>query len=218
PEFKKFVVVVSNYNGDAWPKETQAAFVEYVRGARGFSCIHPADNSFPDWPEYNEMIGLGGWGNRNEKSGPYIYLDDSGKVIRDESKGGGGHHGPRHPFQIVIRDSEHPITKGMPRSWLHVSEEMYDNIRGRGQTMHILATTFADPAKGGTGHHEPMIITLDYGKGRVFPRPRGHGNDSQSCVGFITTFIRGCEWAATGKVTQPVPADFPTADKTSERK
>jgi uncharacterized protein len=218
PEFKKYDVVVSNYNGAAWPKDTQAAFVDFVKSGGGFVCIHAADNSFPEWPEYNQMIGLGGWGGRNEKSGPYIYLDDTGKLVRDDSKGGGGNHGPQHAFQIVVRDAEHPITKGMPRQWMHVNDELYDRLRGPGENMHILATTFADPAKRGTGHHEPMIITIDYGKGRVFHTPMGHGNDSQECVGFITTFLRGCEWAATGKVTQPIPSDFPMADKTSQRK
>jgi type 1 glutamine amidotransferase len=218
PEFQKYNVVVSNYNGAAWPEATQSAFNEYVKGGGGFVCIHAADNAFPEWPAYNTMIGLGGWGGRNEKSGPYVYLDNSGKVVRDEATGGGGHHGPPHPFQIVVRNSEHPITKGMPKEWLHVNDELYDKLRGPGENMHILATTFADPAKLGTGHHEPMIITIDYGKGRVFHTPMGHGNDSQECVGFITTFIRGCEWAATGQVTQPIPSDFPTADKTSQRK
>jgi uncharacterized protein len=217
PEFSKYAVVVSNYNGDPWPKETQDAFVAYMKGGGGFACIHAANNSFPDWPEYNEVIGLGGWGGRNEKSGPYVYLDGDGKLIRDESKGPGGHHGPQHPFQIVVRDADHPITRGMPREWMHVNDELYDKLRGPGQNMHILATTFADPAKGGSGRHEPMILTLDYGKGRVFHTPMGHGNDSQECVGFITTFIRGCQWAATGKVTHPIPSDFPAPDKTSQR-
>jgi type 1 glutamine amidotransferase len=218
PEFKKYAVVISNYNGAAWPKETQAAFVEYVKVGGGFACIHAANNAFPEWPEYNEMIGLGGWGGRNEKNGPYVYLDNSGKLVRDQSKGGGGHHGPQHPFQIVVRDPDHPITKGLPREWMHMNDELYDKLRGPGENMRILATAFADPAKGGSGRHEPMIMTLDYGKGRVFHTPMGHGNDSQECVGFITTFIRGCEWAATGKAMQPIPADFPTADNTSRRK
>src|SRR5262245_11664489 len=90
--------------------------------------------------------------------------------------------------------------------------------RHRKSSARILATAFADPSKKGTGRNEPMILTLEYGKGRVFHTPMGHGNDSQECVGFITTLIRGCEWAATGKVTQPVPADFPTADQFSQRK
>ena len=46
----------------------------------------------------------------------------------------------------------------------------------------------------------------------------GHGKDSQECVGFITTLQRGTEWAATGKVTQKIPSDFPSADKVSSRK
>ena len=37
------------------------------------------------------------------------------------------------------------------------------------------------------------------------------------CVGFRTTFARGCEWAATGKVTQKVPDDFPKSDKVSTK-
>jgi type 1 glutamine amidotransferase len=218
PEFKNYSVVVSNYNGADWPKETQAAFVDYVKGGGGFVVIHAADNPFGEWKEYNEMIGLGGWGGRTEKSGPYIYLDEAGKVVRDNTPGGGGHHGPQHPFQIIVRDPDHPVTKGMPREWMHMNDELYDKLRGPGQNMHILATALAESSKSGSGKHEPMIFTIDYGKGRVFHTPMGHGNDSQECVGFITTLVRGCEWAATGKVTLPIPSDFPTADKTSQRK
>lgn len=218
PEFAKYAVVVSNYNGAAWPEATQAAFIDYVKNGGGLVIVHAANNAFGRWKEYNEMIGLGGWDGRNEASGPYVYLDAAGKLVRNEERGGGGHHGPQHPFALIVRDAEHPITKGMPREWLHVNDELYDKLRGPGENMHILATAFADPAKGGSGRHEPMIFTLDYGKGRVFHTPMGHGNDSQECVGFITTLVRGTEWAATGKVTLPIPSDFPTAEKISQRK
>lgn len=218
PDFAGYNVVVSNYNGAPWPEATRTAFVDYVKGGGGFVVVHAANNAFGDWPAYNEMIGLGGWDGRNEKSGPYVYLDADGKLVRDEAQGGGGHHGPQHPFQVIVRDAEHPVTKGMPRAWMHVNDELYDMLRGPGDNMHILATAYADKAKGGSGRHEPMIFTIDYGKGRVFHTPMGHGNDSQECVGFITTLVRGTEWAATGKVTLPIPEDFPTADKTSQRK
>ena len=218
PDFAKYDVVVSNYNGADWPKETQDAFVKYVAGGGGFVVVHAANNSFGNWKEYNEMIGLGGWGGRNEKSGPYVYLDEKGKLVRDESPGGGGHHGPQHPFAIIIRDGEHPVTKGMPREWLHANDELYDLLRGPAENMHVLATAFAAKEKGGSGRHEPMIFTVEYGKGRVFHTPMGHGIDSQECVGFITTFQRGAEWAATGKVTTKIPDGFPTADKVSSRK
>jgi type 1 glutamine amidotransferase len=218
PEFSKYDVVISNYNGAPWPEATRQAFVDYVRGGGGFVVIHAANNAFGDWKEYNEMIGLGGWGGRNEKSGPYVYLDEAGKLVRNTAPGGGGHHGPQHPFSIIVRDAEHPITKGMPREWLHSNDELYDLLRGPAENMHILATAYADKSKGGSGRHEPMIMTVDYGKGRVFHTPMGHADYSQQCVGFITTLQRGTEWAATGKVTLPIPSDFPTAGEQSQRK
>jgi type 1 glutamine amidotransferase len=64
-----------------------------------------------------------------------------------------------------------------------------------------------------------MLMTIDYGKGRIFHTPMGHADYSVECVGFITVFLRGTEWAATGKVTNTkLPADFPTADISSKRK
>jgi uncharacterized protein len=217
PEFSKYDVVVSNYNGAAWPEETQEAFIQYLKNGGGLVIVHAADNAFGNWKEYNEIIGLGGWGGRNENSGPYVYLAEDGKLVRDASKGGGGHHGAQHPFSVVVRDMDHPITKGMPREWMHVKDELYDKLRGPGANMQILATAYADPAKGGSGRNEPMLFTVTYGKGRVFHTPMGHGNDSQECVGFITTLQRGAEWAATGKVTQPLPKDFPSAGEVSQR-
>jgi len=218
PDFSDYDVVVSNYNGASWPEETQDAFVKYVKSGGGFVVIHAADNAFGNWKEYNEIIGLGGWGGRSEKSGPYVYFDDNGKLVRDKSPGRGGHHGPQHPFSIIVRDDSHPVTKGMPGEWLHAQDELYDFLRGPGENMHVLATAFADKEKGGSGRHEPMIMTVDYGKGRVFHTPMGHAEYSQECVGFIVTLQRGAEWAATGKVTQKIPDDFPTADKLSSRK
>lgn len=218
PDFQKYNVVVSNYNGARWPQSTEAAFLEYVRNGGGFVVVHAANNAFGDWKEYNQLIGLGGWGGRNEKSGPYVYLNDAGKLIRDESQGTGGHHGPQHPFPIVIRNADHPITQGLPREWMHANDELYALLRGPGENMQVLGTALAAEDKGGSGRHEPMLMTIEYGQGRVFHTPLGHGNDSQECVGFITVLQRGAQWAATGKVTLPVPADFPTPDEVSQRK
>lgn len=219
PEFSKYDVVISNFGFGAapWPKETQKAFVDFVENGGGLVIVHAADNSFGDWPEYNKMIGIGGWGGRNEKSGPYVYLNDAGEKVVDTSVGGGGHHGSQHEFAIVVRENSHPITKGMPTEWMHTKDELYDKLRGPAVNMQILATAYASPEFGGTGRHEPMLMTIKYGKGRVFHTPMGHADYSQECVGFITTLQRGTEWAATGKVTQPIPEDFPTADNVSAR-
>lgn len=218
PDFASFDVVVSNYNGAPWPEETQKAFVEYIRNGGGFVVVHAANNAFGDWQEYNEIIGLGGWDGRDEKSGPYVYFDNEGKLVKNPSAGPGGHHGPQHPFQIVIRDDSHPITAGMPRAWMHAQDELYDLLRGPAENMRVLATAYADEAKGGSGRHEPMLMVIEYGQGRIFHTPMGHADYSQECTGFIACLQRGAEWAATGKVTQAIPRDFPGPDEVVQRK
>lgn len=218
PKFADFDVVVSNYNGAPWPEATQREFESFVENGGGFVVIHAANNAFPEWPAYNRMIGLGGWGNRNEKSGPLVYFDAQGKMVRDESPKAGGNHGPQHEFAVTIRDPDHPITSGMPGQWKHANDELYDSLRGPAEQMKVLATAFSASNQGGTDRHEPMMMVIEFGKGRIFHTPMGHGNDSQECAGFIVTFQRGAEWAATGKVTQSIPDDFPTEEKTSTRK
>jgi len=217
PEFSDYDVVISNYNGAPWPKKTQMALERFVRQGGGLVIVHAADNSFSEWPQYNQMIGLGGWGGRDQRSGPYVYLNNDGKEVRDTAEGRGGHHGKQHEFSIVVRDPDHPITQGMPVEWMHTRDELYDSLRGPALNMDILATAYSDPATGGTGRHEPMIFVVSYGKGRVFHTPMGHAEYSQECVGFITTLQRGTEWAASGKVATPIPEDFPTAESTSSR-
>jgi type 1 glutamine amidotransferase len=217
PKFSDYKVVVSNYNGPEWSKETKGSFVDFVRNGGALVSVHAANNSFPGWPAYNEMIGVGGWGGRNEKSGPYVRVRD-GKVVLDTSKGRGGSHGPRHPFVVETVDATHPITAGLPARWQHASDELYDRLRGPARHLTVLATAYADRRLGGTGENEPMLMAIAYGKGRVFHTTLGHDTTAMKCVGFITTLQRGTEWAATGKVTQRVPADFPTASKTSSRK
>jgi type 1 glutamine amidotransferase len=218
PKFADYDVVVSNYNGDRWPAATEKDFEAYITGGGGFVSVHAADNSFPDWPAYNRMIGLGGWGDRTEKHGPYVYLDKQEKVVKDTTPGPGGNHGPQHEFQIRTRDANHPIMKGLPPVWMHTKDELYEKLRGPAESMHILATAFASPKYNGTSRHEPMLMTIDYGKGRIFHTALGHADYSMNCVGFITTLQRGTEWAATGKVTIPAPKNFPTTEKSQSIK
>ena len=212
PAFAKYDVIISNYNGQDWPKPVQAAFEKYMKEGGRFVVVHAADNSLSNWLEYNKMIGLGGWGGRTEKHGPYVYYDEAGKLVRNTQKGRGGSHGPQHEFTIEIRDSKHPVTHGMPAKWKHGRDELYDSLRGPAENMHVLATAWSAKSK----RHEPMMMVIKYGKGLVFHTPMGHENGvSLQCVGFITTLNRACEWLATGKVTTGLPKNFPTADKVS---
>ena len=218
PDFSKYKVVVSNYDvpDERWPDELKQSFEKYMQNGGGMVVVHAADNAFPKWKAYNQMIGIGGWRGRTEADGPFWYYKD-GKVLPDLSAGKAGSHGARIPFKIVNRVTNHPITKGLPAEWMHVPDELYARMRGPGENMTVLSTAFSDESNKGTGRDEPVLMVLKFGKGRIFHTTLGHDQAGLNCVGFITTYQRGTEWAATGKVTQKVPADFPTATKTATR-
>ncbi|MDH5396623.1 MAG: ThuA domain-containing protein [Cyclobacteriaceae bacterium] len=220
PDFAKYDVVVSNFGARAsdWPDATQKAFEKYMAKGGGLVIVHAANNSWAKWPEYNEMIGVGGWDGRNEESGPFVYYDNANKLHHNTSEGKGGGHGPQHEYILQTRAPDHPIMKGLPEKWIHTKDELYHQLRGPAKNMTILATAWSDSEKRGTERHEPLLFTINYGKGRVFHTALGHMDYSMECVGFMATFQRGAEWVATGKVTQPVPADFPTEKAVSLRK
>jgi uncharacterized protein len=212
PDFSQYAAVVSNYNGEPWPEAVRTAFDGYMKAGGGFVSVHAADNSFPEWKEYNQMIGVGGWGKRNEVSGPWLYVKD-GKLFRDTSKGNGGAHGKQHEFIVEIQNAEHPITRGLPARWLHATDELYSRLRGPAENIEILATAKSDL----TAENEPNLMVLSYGKGRVFHTTLGHADYSMLDRGFYETMQRGTEWVATGdtKLTGDLPADFPSAEKVS---
>ena len=211
PTFSDYDVVVSNYNGQLWPEAAREAFSAYVRKGGGFVSVHAADNAFPNWKDYNLMIGVGGWGRRDQKSGPYVRWRD-GEIVRDTGPGRGGSHGRRHEFVLDVRDREHPITKGLPPRFLHCADELYDRLRGPAKNLTVLATAFSDKKTGGSGEHEPLLMAIDFGRGRCFHTALGHDPTAMKCVAFQVTLVRGCEWAATGAVTTDVPEVFPGED------
>jgi type 1 glutamine amidotransferase len=212
PAFSDYDAVLSNYNGQSWPEPVKEAFEAYVRDGGGLVIIHAANNAFGKWEAYNRMIAIGGWGGRNEKSGPYLYYDpDRGKVVRDNSPGRGGSHGAQHEFIVEIRDPDHPVTRGMPSAWKHTKDELYDSLRGPAENVKVLATAYSPKSK----RHEPMMLAVTFGRGRVFHTPMGHADYSMRCQGFYDTVQRGTEWAATGAVSLPLSDRFPSRNASS---
>lgn len=222
-DFSPYQLVVLDYNGDSWPEETNRRFLEYVQNGGGVVIYHAADNAFSKWPEFNRICALGGWEGRNENSGPYVYWKD-GKLVKDSSAGPGGSHGRQHEYVLNGRDKVHPVVKGLPLKWRHAKDELYDRMRGPGNIRDILYTAYSDKETNGSGREEPLVFTVDYGNARIFHTMLGHAgattedNIAMQCTGFQVLLLRGAERAATGKVTQKVPKDFPTETTCSYRK
>ena len=229
PTFSNYDVVISNMGWKAapWTKPTQLSFEKYMREGGGFVSIHASNNSWPEWEEYNKMIGVGGWADRNtSKDGPQLYYDAQGKLQKQTEEHACGSHGPQMEFLIETRTAAHPIMKDLPKKWLHQKDELYERLCGPAENVTVLATAFSDDEGNsppwdktvkGADRDEPVLMAIDYGEGRVFHSTLGHMDYSMSCVGFITTFQRGCEWAATGKVSQKVPNNFPTEARGSKQ-
>ena len=115
PPFGSYQAIVFNYDApdERWPADLKQSFEQYMKDGGGLVAVHAADNAFPGWPGFNEMIGVGGWRGRTEQAGPMWYYND-GALVADPTPGAAGSHGNRVPFRMTVRDANHPITRGLP--------------------------------------------------------------------------------------------------------
>ncbi len=211
PDFSKYDVVINNFNGGhtadgtRWPHDVELALESYVKAGGGLVIYHAANNAFLNWPEYNQMIGLG-W--RDKGFGQGIAVGPGGTLVPvPKGEGLNPGHGPRHDFEIYVRDAAHPITSGLPAHWSHPSEQLTHGQHGPAQGLEILTYAFSEISHQG----EPMDWVKSYGRGRVYTTMLGHTwkdelNPNLDDLYFQALLARGVEWAATGKVT--LPADL----------
>ncbi len=191
------VVIVNYYDGRKpelrWSERTDTALENYVRGGKGLVMYHFALAAFDGWTEFEKMCGAN-WRPNN------------------------GHHSARHYYTVTIRDTGHPITLGMKAAFPEANDELYANLKWQpAGAFHVLATAWDDHSRykpgekqpiSGAGADEPMLWTVKYGSGRVFSTALGHDAAAMQSVGFAATLTRGTEWAATGEVTIPLPAEL----------
>jgi hypothetical protein len=220
PDFFQYDAVINNFNSGfnaksvLWPQTVRDALEKYVSGGGGLVSYHAANNAFLMWPAYNEMIGMG-W--RPKSYGPSVHIGNHDEVIVvPQGEGFEPNHPPRLDFQIHVRDTHHPITKGMPRVWMHPSEQLTHGQHGPVDAFTFLTYALSPVTK----QNEPMDWVRSYGKGRVYTTMLGHTwakepSPDLDCVGFQTLLARGVQWAASGRVTIPIPGDFPGPDRIS---
>lgn len=221
PKFADYDVVIQHYNdingGAPWPAGVRTAFEDYVRHGGGVYVWHAGNNAFPDWPAYNQIIGLG-W--RKKDQGVALQVGDDEKIIRIPSgEGNNTGHGPRFDA-LVVRLGEHPLHAGLPRRWKAADIEVYNYPRGAAENVEVLS--YANDTVR-TKLNWPIEWTVAYGAGRVYTSTLGHvwKGDVQPVTvrdaAVQTLLIRALQWLARRQVTYPVPADFPTESATSVR-
>jgi type 1 glutamine amidotransferase len=173
-----------------WSDENKKAFRDAVEGGKGLLVYHHASSAFitgDAWDKQFERIIAGGWRKQ-------------------------GNHGKRHEFNVTIENAEHPITKGMPKTFAHNNDELYQNSV-MFDDCELLGTAFSDAKLDpkNTGKDEPILWVSTFGKGRVCNNVLGHDVPAMEGPGFKTLLIRGVEWCATGEVKTPVPAELAEA-------
>ena len=220
PDFGDYAVVIQNTNNIQnlrlrWPSQAEKALEDYVKQGGGLYILHSANNAFPHWPEYDKMIGLG-W--RPNTVGYALLVNAERKIVRlPPGEGMGTGHGDRFNALIQILN-RHPINKNYPDQWQTANTEVYHYPRGPAENLTVLSYAYDST---GTYMMWPVEWVVKYGKGRVYNSSMGHlwKGDSYPpayrCVGYQTTVIRATEWLATGKVTYPVPDNFPTKTSVS---
>jgi xylan 1,4-beta-xylosidase len=220
PDFAAYDVVIQTCNdingGPSWPRPVREAFAAYVRNGGGVYVWHSGNNAFPDWPAYNDLIGIG-W--RKKDAGPALVVSAEGKVRRiPAGQGEDTGHGPRFDA-LVQRLGDHPIHRDLPRAWRAADIEVYHHVRGPAKNVQVLSYAH-EPH---TQLNWPIEWTVRHGRGRVYTSTLGHvwRGDVQPVTvrdaGVQTLLVRALQWLSRRPVSWPVPGDFPTAAATSVR-
>ncbi len=113
---------------------------------------------------------------------------------------------PFQRFELTSIQSEHPIMQGLAKSWRTADRPIQGLILETGA--ELLAAS-ADA--------KPLLFTSQPDEGRIFGTALGYDLGSMEEPAFITTFLRGAEWAASGKVTFPSEIGMPGPDTNDVR-
>jgi type 1 glutamine amidotransferase len=194
------LVIVNYYDSRKpelrWGARSEQALVNFVESGKGLVIYHFSLAAFDGWKEWEEMSG-GNWRPNN------------------------GHHSPPHNFTVTVRVPDHPIMQGIRPKFRQNVDELYANLKWQSDKSRyqVLATAYDDhklymgkarqPIPG-DGLDHPMLWVSERGKGRIFVTALGHDMGAVQTPEFTTTFLRGSEWAATAKVTLPVPPRLQT--------
>lgn len=205
-------LILMNYDGKDWlsdPKftywgvETEQALYNFVHQGKGIVFYHSSFSCGLETPdEYLRLMG----GGHNLMTG--------------------GRRNPKSDFLVKLSNENHPITEDLEKEWMTVGDDFLPVITWHPEAkVQVLATVFDSvedyKVPGFPPKHlknlvipdgdinkmpeinteQPVAWVNHYGNGRAFVITIGHDIDTMRRMGFLTLFVRGSEWAATGSVT-----------------
>lgn len=179
-----FDALVFNTKRDAdmtMSEDQRAGMTDYIRGGKGFVCIHIAGAAPTEWQDFYDITG-GGW-------------------ISGES-----FHPPYGQFTVNVSNSSHPGVAGI--SDFVTNDELYMGIEYRGDGNDVFLTGNADdgthpwPPRGGepkfmAGGTFPLGWTRSFGRGKVFVTLLGHNGLSFETPQFQRLILNGIDWASS---------------------
>lgn len=225
PDFlAPYDVILLNYDGKTWPTDqavrlgelSENSIYSFVAEGKGIVFYHSTAWVDEDWPdEWRKLMG------------GYCTMTD-------------GRRAPADDLMIKTVDGEHPISRGVKKEWMAVLEDLFTPVHFHPESdVRVIEAVRDDisyyqelfdkglfPPKhhpvnipdgklenmAGVNQDTPVMWTNKYGNGRTFVTTIGHGPGTWERFSFITLFVRGVEWAATGEVTLNEP------DRTGENR
>ena len=164
-------------NETALNEDEQVGMKEFIRGGKGFICIH-ISGCVPDtWPEYRDITG-GGWVT------------------------GTSFHPPYGQFTANIQNSDHPGAAGI--SDFVTNDELYMGIELSDDNDVFMTADHEEgtylwggkPTSMPTGTF-PLGWTRTYGDGKVFVTLLGHNGLSFETPEFQKMVLNGVTWATS---------------------
>ena len=213
PDFKKYPVIIQTCNNISnkdlqWPDTVKQSFEKYVANGGGVYIYHGANNAFKNWNAYNKIIGLG-W--RNKNFGLAYTIDENEKlIVIPKGDGESTRHGKRLDV-LITRINNHPIHKGMPKSWLASDIEVYRYARGISNNLQVIS--YGKEAK--TGLNFPIEWVVKYKNGKAYSSTYGHLWHNQKspagmrCAAFQQSMVRALQWLSNNNIDNYVDMDFP---------
>ena len=167
----RYDVIFLDFYNATMPTLSEAAKENLVQFVKGGKGLAVAHLSSASFKEWDEF---------HKMCGRYWLMGTSG-------------HGPRAPFKARIANKENPITRGLED--FEADDELYAKLQGDGP-INVLVEADSDWSH----KTEPLVFTLEYGKGRVFHEAFGHDGKAIRNPSVQKLIQRGSAWAATGKV------------------